>query len=168
MLSTRFGRILCRVFGLVLGVTGERKARGSHNIDEEKRRDGRENRDHSNTPTRSSRKNLEGPAIATHKKKPRYLLISFPRRGIRPRQPWKPSQILLSLSSTSHPLWSRTIENPDVNRGSLTCPFAHLVGRLTHWLIPLYSLCSLAPLRSFIHLFACLLTYLMIPEFVGK
>ena len=115
VLSTRFGRILCRVFGLVLGVTGERKARGSHNIDEEKRRDGRENRDHSNTPTRSSRKNLEGPAIATHKKKPRYLLISFPRRGIRPRQPWKPSPILLSLSSTSHPLWSRTIENPNVN-----------------------------------------------------
>ena len=47
-------------------------------------------------------------------------------------------------------LWSGTTKNKDVGTGPLACLFGRSLAPLTHSLAPPCSLCSCAPLRSFI------------------
>ena len=49
-------------------------------------------------------------------------------------------------------LWARSIKNPDESTAPLPRPFAHSLAPLTCLLAPHSSLCSHAPLRSFIRL----------------
>ena len=48
--------------------------------------------------------------------------------------------------------WFGKAKNQDVSTGPLACSFARSLAPLTHSLAPHYSLCSRAPLRSFVRL----------------
>ena len=62
------------------------------------------------------------------------------------------------------PQWFKTAKNRELITGPIACPFPRSLGPLTHLLDPHCSLCSRAPLRSFV----CSLAYSLTIELMEK